>query len=725
MIISLRELNKFIPKKQLDASVEKDINNLGYEVESISKFSDVEGIKFGKIVNVQKNSNSDRLNIVELLTNQGKLTIQTTSKNAQIGYWTVAFVPGAKKGDIVFDAKKMAGVVSNGMLSGYIELGFNPDLLPYDPDGIILIKDDAITVDTNPIEYFGLDDYIIDITTPANRPESNSYYVLVMELAAYYRTEFKWPNLMPKDGYKFRTKIKAMKKEAYELSFVECKLKNKTTSLHDVLFLAKHNISSKGLYAIDLTNIALLITGSPTHVYDKDKLNGTLSCVKYSGEVEILGGKKVNIKDTLVIKDSKKVISLASVMGCESAAVDANTKTVVYEAGLFDPQLVRHGAKEIKIDSASSIQGGKALNSQITFNGIAFLKYKSIEDGHIVSQVVNLPKIKKGRSVIQSRKKLAIYSNCDFKDLKIFDETEEVLKNLGFSMDKNRVVCPTYRSDIECYEDVIEEYFRFYGYDKFAPVAPKLNPYKVAHNVDSKNMIQAMGYNEVRTFTLISTEQNKLNPFNFNKTVKLMTFVSKEREEIRNSIITSLLEVAEYNIKRKMVNLSLFEYGMINDNKFVYGLLSNEKSFDEMKQDICNFLKTDKLQFIPYKNNENIHPNVSAKIYYKDNFIGWIGKVHPVLNSLNVWVAEFYDINIQKPIIFEDFDNESLKSIDLTFTINKFDNISDQVAKINEISPSFSIQQIDDFATGETRNVTLKIIGTKEEISKINDFYNK
>ncbi|MFZ8223489.1 phenylalanine--tRNA ligase subunit beta [Mycoplasmopsis bovis] len=727
MIVSLKELNKYMPEIKLDSSIEKSINDLGYEVESITKFSDVEGVKFGYVLDVYKNENSKNLNVVNIKTNSGNITIQTTASNIKKDSWIVAFVEGAKKGEIVFGKKEMASIVSNGMLASFSELGYDSSLLPFDPNGVILLDDSSINENMNPMDYLGLDDYIIDITTPANRAESNSYYVLAMELAAFYNTKFVWPDLSPKDNYRFRSNIKVLKDEARELTFFEAKIKNKKTSLQDILFLAKHGINAKGIYAIDLTNITLLVTGSPAHVYDKNKIGKSLTCSKFSGEIEILGGKKINVSDVLAIKDENKVLSLASVMGCESSAVDENTKEVVFEVGLFDPLLVRHSAREIKIDSASSIQAGRLLNAQISFNGISFLKYKSGIDGQVVSHIINLPKIRKGKSIIQSRKKLSIYANCNIKDLTKFDSVEQTLKKIGFSMDKNRVIAPTYRTDIQNYEDVIEEYFRFYGYSNFSATSPKLESFKISHKVDNKNILQSMGYNEIRTFSLVSSESNKLNPFNFEKTVKLMTFVSKEREEIRNSIVPSLLESADFNLKRKISNISFFEHGMINDNKFVYGLLSNEKTFEQMRQDVFNFLKVDNLEFVPFRDNEFIHPNVSAKIFHNSNFIGWIGKVHPTVNSSNLWVAEFMNIeSVQKSKIeFSTYDSSPLKSIDLTFTINKNEPVRDTISKINAIAKLFNIQQIDSFDNGEKRNVTLRLTGTTEEISKINEVFNK
>ncbi|MBZ4203661.1 phenylalanine--tRNA ligase subunit beta [Mycoplasma tauri] len=725
MIISLRELNKYLPNIKLDTTVEKAINNLGYEVEYITKFSDVSGVQFGKIIDVQKNVNSKNLSIVSLQLKDKIITIQTTAKNAKKGYFTVVFVEGSKKGDLTFSKKEIAGVVSEGMFAGYSELGFDSSLLPFDPEGIILLDKQDVSLEKDPIEAFELDDYIIDITTPANRPETNSYYILAMELAAYYKTDFKWYNLKPKDGYNFRSKLRVSKQEANELTFVEAKVNNSKTSLSDILFLAKHKISAKGIYPVDLTNITILVTGMPAHAYDKDKISGTISCVNYTGKVNILGNKDVEVNDVLAITDAKKVISLASVMGCEESSIDEKSSNIIFEVGVFNSKKIREAARQIKIESNSSTQGGKSLNSQIAYTGISFLKYRASLDGNLVSQIVNIPKVKKGRSVIQSRRKLAIYSNREFKDLDEFDDVEKTLKKIGFSMDKNRVIAPSYRNDIENYEDVIEEYFRFYGYDNFKPIAPFLKPYEVNRLSDKKGHLQSMGYNEIRTFTLISNQLNILNPFNFEENVQLMTFVSKEREVIRNSIITSMLESADYNIKRKINNLSLFEYGMINYNNFVYGLLSNQKDFFEMKQDICNFLKTDKLEFLPFKDNENIHPNVSAKIYHNNNFIGWIGKVSPKIGSTEFWVAEFKDIYKPSQITFNEYNSDPLKNIDLTFELNSHDNINSKIKEIEQVSDSFFVQQIDDYKHGNKRNVTLRITGTSEQIEKINNKFNK
>lgn len=725
MIISLKELNKFIPNIKLDTSVEKAINDLGYEVEEMHPFSDVKSVQFGKIIDVVKNPNSKNLLIVTLETKKGKVVIQTTAQNPQKGYMTIFFPIGAKKGDITFGAKEMAGVVSNGMMAGYNELGYDASKLPYDSDGIILLNPKEFNINDDPMEVFNLDDYIIDVTTPANRGDSNSYYVLAREIAAYYHSPFKWFDLSKTYKTNFKSKIRVNKKEARALSFIETQSLNNHADVMDVLFLAKHGVEAKDNWAINLTNLTLILTGAPAHVYDRNKIQNQISCIDYSGKATILGNKEVEVKNVLAIADNSGIISLASVMGLMNSSVDDKSQNFVFEIGSFDPKKVRHAAKEIKIESASSIQGGKNVNNEMVRNAMKYLEYRIHKDKQLASQIVNLPVSHKGVSVLQNRRKLATYANCELKDLKKFKDVEETLKTIGFKIDKNRLIAPNYRNDIEKYEDIIEEYFRFYGYDNFKPIAPNLLPFKVDKRNISKNLLAAMGYKEIRTFTLVAHDKNDLNPFDFKNTIKLATFVSKEREVIRNSIIPSMLEAIEYNLKRKISNLSFFEYGMINNNEYVYGLVSNVKNFNEIKQDIINFLKLDNLEFIPFKDNQNIHPNVSAKIMYQNKMIGWIGKTHPSFNDLPVYVAEFKNVNENKTIEFESYDANPLKTIDLTFEINKQDYIGKQVKAIKEIANVYEIIQVDEYHHDDKRNVTLRISADSANIEKINNKFNK
>ncbi|MBR3571597.1 MAG: phenylalanine--tRNA ligase subunit beta, partial [Mycoplasmataceae bacterium] len=88
----LANLNQNISTDQIiDA-----INCIGFEVESINKFNKNEKIKFGQVLSVEKNPNSDKLTICNIKFNDKNRTIQTTAKNVKTGDFLIACVPGSK-----------------------------------------------------------------------------------------------------------------------------------------------------------------------------------------------------------------------------------------------------------------------------------------------------------------------------------------------------------------------------------------------------------------------------------------------------------------------------------------------------------------------------------------------------------------------------------------------------------------------------------------------------
>ncbi|UWV82816.1 phenylalanine--tRNA ligase beta subunit-related protein [Mycoplasmopsis cynos] len=62
------------------------------------------------------------------------------------------------------------------------------------------------------------------------------------------------------------------------------------------------------------------------------------------------------MNNVLAIKDDYKVISLASVMGLEATKSTSESNRFLFEIGVFDPKMVRRGAKEIKFNTNSASQ---------------------------------------------------------------------------------------------------------------------------------------------------------------------------------------------------------------------------------------------------------------------------------------------------------------------------------------------------------------------------------
>ncbi|BBA22634.1 phenylalanine--tRNA ligase subunit beta [Mycoplasmopsis bovirhinis] len=719
MILSLKHLNNYLPKLNLEPKqLEIALNELGFEVESIKPFSNVSGVIFAKVLSVTLNPNSDRLDVVELETKNGKITIQTTNRILKQGDLVICFPVGASKDGITFKEVKLKGIPSQGMMASWSEIGYKYNLLT-ETDEILVLPDDFASINDDAMELLGLNDYLIEIATTANRNDANSYYFLAKELAAYFQTSFKLSfekNLKAS----FTSNFKVNKNRANELSFLEVHGK-KETSLAEKMLLAKHDISSLYDWSVNLTNLTLLEIGASAHVYDATTLTKNLSCEVYSGQLEILGNKEVNLKNVLTIKDDNGPISLASVIGLEKTKATFNTKQYLFEVGIFDSKYVRHGSKEIKLTTNASNQASRIISQYIASLAMQYIQAKTSDLQ--VSQIINPINLPNKKSIEFDEQKLTIYAGTN--NLSIFEKAKNQLTSLDFEFKDNKVLVPNYRYDINYFEDIIEEIFRFYSYQNFEPKQIKITPLKTQSNKKNKQYWLHNGYNETRTFSLVSKDKNFLNPLGWKENIDLMTFVSKERESIRKSIITSLQEVIIYNKKRKLEQINIFEHGMVVSEKFVYGLASTTKSFHELKQDIINFLNLE-LNFEKFDNDPYIHPNVSAKIYFKNQYIGWIGKIHPMYDDTSAYYAEFFlPDNFPKATLFNNINFEPMKTIDLTFELQNNQSIQDYLEKIYKVCKPYEIKVIDDYQKVSSHNLTIRITDYESVINQINQIFNQ
>lgn len=721
MLLSLNHLNRYLPKIKLDQSVTIALNKLGFEVEDFYPFSDAKGVVFAKVLDIYPNPNSDKLTVAKVQTKDGILTIQTTSKALQVGKMTICYVAGSSKGDQVFKNVKLRGVESQGMFASWSEIGYAWENLSL-VDDLVFFEDNFATLEEDPHVKLGLNDFIINLSTTANRNDANSYFVIAKELAAYYQTELSLPKNQIKASFESQVKVHNLKSQG--LMFLEVK-GQKQTSLEERLLLAKHNIDAKHCWAINLTNLCLLETGAPAHVYNKDVLSNNLGDNLYSGKLEILGQKEVEVNNVLVIedKDQKRPISIACSMGLEATRVSADTENLLFEIGIFDPKLVRHSAKEIKLMSNSAAQGSRVISKEVALTGMQYLQNQAndLEYSNIINEVDQPNK----KEIKWDQKTFDLYSgNLDMSE---FEVAKKQLSHLGFKFTKDIVLVPNYRYDVDNFAGITEEIFRFYSYDNFKPAPYKNRPILTQPRDIFKNLAASKGYFETRTFTLVSQEKTNLNPFNFNESVKLVTFVSKEREVIRNSIVTSLLEVVGNNAKKKISDLNLFEKGMINSNIIVNGFASTTKDFKTFAQDILDLLNLD-VKLVPFVDNKDIHYNTSAKILYQGKMVGWIGKLHPSLDPSGTLFAEFIDnLNDKKSIKFSPANQNPIKVLDLTFELQVNEHIASRIEEIKSKAQVFSVKQIDDFykQTTNTRFVTLRISGEDEQIEKLDKIYNK
>ena len=94
-------------------------------------------------------------------------------------------------------------------------------------------------------------------------------------------------------------------------------------------------------------------------------------------------------------------------------------------------------------------------------------------------------------------------------------------------------------------QDLIEEIGRLYGYDKIESKLPSLptkkGEYKGITDFRKKvsKRLRSLGLDEVRTYTLISEDENNLFNYNFHDSIKVLRPLSSDKSILRQSLIQS------------------------------------------------------------------------------------------------------------------------------------------------------------------------------------------
>ncbi len=665
------------------------INSIGFEVESVSDFNFVEGIKFGKVLKTYSNPNSDKLTVCEIEFSDKTRIIQTAAKNVKPNYYVMAFIPGSKINGIEIQSKNMAGITSEGMLISYPELGFNKELLTKCMNDNILILDTDINLEDDPIKLFNLKDKIIEVSILSNRSDAQSYYSFSKELAAYFHTHPTSLKMNKKSHFKSDFSLNGDNEN--EIYGAEIKTNKFNIKIDEIFLMLKSNIKIDENNFLNFANLTLIYTGVSLRIFDAKKIN-----------------KKINLhkeNSIVYLNDSQKNISVLGVNTLNEYLPSNESTNLIFEFSQINEKIVRENSQSLKTITYSSIN-----NSRVISYGMILLAYYFIDSYfEEISQLIN----EKDNSSISfdfDEKYLNDYAGFEITTKDNYKKALESLKILDFKFIDKKIIVPSIRHDVKNMQHVVEEVFRFYGLNNF--ISEPIN--QLSLNISSLNFIEQkitnLGYTQVITYTLINDEKNWFNPFDFQDIKKLKTYISKERNSIRNSIALSIAEVYNYNFKKNIKSISLFDKGLINDKESII-ISSTIKSYEEIKSDI-ELITNQKFQIIPLE-NDLLHPNYNAGLYLSGKMVGWIGKINPMKINFDkdIIFAEILTDVIYKPQNkFIEFDPSPLKERDMTFEIVKDYYLNIYLTKLSSIDGVFSIDKISEFKKDNVNKLTYKIL---------------
>lgn len=682
MDISLKVLNRYIKVDDQDPKELADkITSIGLEVEGMHNLANGNNMTIGHVLECVPHPDSDHLNVCKVEVKPGEIRqIVCGAPNVAANQKVIVANPGCDLGNgFIIKESKIRGVESNGMICSIAELGLDQRLLkPEDKEGIHVLDDNA-PVGEDPLEYIGLKDTILEIGLTPNRADCMALTSFAYEVGAILKRDVNLPKIETKgiDGSGINVKV-----NTDLCSFFGAKLVKGVTTKESPEWL-KNALLASGIKPInnivDISNFVMLETGQPIHMYDYDKLNKKEFVIKtgFNCKEILLDGEEYTIEpNDIIVSTDDGIGCVAGVMGSNSTKIDENTTNIVIEVATFDGATLRETARRLNLLTDASqhyIKG--ALN---TANSLNILErcanlLEELADAKEIYKSVTTDLNIEERYVEVSTSKVNGLLGTNISTLEI----EEIFNSLKFEFTLNgeqfNVKVPTYRNDITMAADLIEEVARIYGYDKIPSTLPEMSmTVGKRSDVQAKkhmirNLLKDQGLHETLTYSLTSpTLVEDFNIFHTNETIKLAMPLGEERSVTRKSIISSLLQVINYNQSHNIKDVNVFELSTTYSkntelqnlaiaccgeyNGLAFKQISYKADYYLMKGFVETIFKNLGVEESRYKlvrvdqNDTNYHPGRSAYIMIGKEIVGVIGNIHPLMekkyNVKDVYVVE-------------------------------------------------------------------------------------
>ncbi len=577
MNVSLGWLSELLGR-ELDASeVSHRLAMLGAPVEAIDELNqDLDDVIVGVVEKTERHPNADRLTLCHV--NDGKAVHQVVcgAPNVREGAkYPYAAAGATLPGGLKLSARKIRGVVSNGMLCSALELGLGTD-----GDGIMELLTDA-EPGTHLLDAMPLSDTRLDVEVTANRPDLLGHRGVARDLGAVYGVPVKLPAIRnaPPEGPASRQVTGSGTVGGVEVSvedvegcprYMGAVIKGVTIGPSPTWLEARlRAIGARPINnVVDATNYILFELNQPMHAFDLNRLRGGKVIVRGAkpGErLTTLEGEDRALDPTMtMICDADGAIAVGGVMGGLNSEVTADTTDLFLECAYFDPKRLRRTRQALKMSTDASYRFERGTDPEAMDAALrrAVALIRAVAGGQEPEAAIDVyPTPLRSRAVFLRPQRVEHLLGVPVP----VDEIERLLTSLGFAVapkdDRLHVQIPGWRPDVTREVDLIEEIARLRGYDSFPVEMRAFRPSNVPSDVREagkgrfRQALAGFGLNEARSYPLVDDtaegSQRLANP------------LSAEESCLRTDLMTALRASAERNWDAKERDIRLFEIGTV------------------------------------------------------------------------------------------------------------------------------------------------------------------
>lgn len=623
-------------------------------------------VRVGEVLEVVPHPDADKLRVTKVSTGSETLQIVCGAANVRAGLRVPVATLGAElPGGLKIKQAKLRGVESFGMLCSAAELGMVDKA-----DGLMELPADA-PVGASIRDYLQLDDHVIELGITPNRGDCLSLRGLAREAGVLNRLPVQGPAIPAVAATCQDTLAVTLQAPQACPVYAGRVIRNVNARAETPLWMVE-KLRRGGVRAIspvvDVTNYVLLELGQPMHAFDLGKLSGGI-VVRMAAEgetLELLDGQTVSLRaDTLVIADAGKALAMAGIMGGQGSSVGDDTRDIFLESAFFAPLAVAGRARSygLHTDSSHRFERGVDFAGQVEAIERATALILAICGGEpgpvtVVRSEADLP----ARAPIALRReRIGRLLGIALPDAEVVD----ILTRLGLvvtaTADGWQAVPPSWRFDLALEVDLIEELARIHGYNNFPKATPqaalRLNALDETRPGEGrlKRLLVDLGWQEAITMSFV--EPGLLARFDPETTpLALANPISADLSVMRTTLWAGLVKALQYNQNRQQPRVRLFETGL----RFVPGtgalvqermlagvacgtvlpeLWGNSKKvidFFDIKGNLESLLAlagaSDTVGFKAAR-HPALHPGQTAEIVTEGRHLGWLGRMHPRLES--------------------------------------------------------------------------------------------
>jgi phenylalanyl-tRNA synthetase beta chain len=580
MNISYRWLQSLLPG--LTAAPQDVADRLAMLGAPVDEVIDLGGplrdIVIGRVIAAEQHPNADRLRLCSVDAGTGEqLQVVCGATNVVAGsYYPFAPVGASLPGGITIRKAKIRGSESQGMLCSARELG-----LGRDHEGILELHGE-FEPGRSFIESIGLDDARLDVEVTPNRPDLLSHVGVAREIAAAAGLRVALPSLPGSEAVELS--VAADPRDAYAVTAagVDLRIKDRDLCPHYMAVVMRDvrsgpspewlasRLRAIGLRPIsnivDATNYVLHELGHPMHAFDLDRLGDAVVVRRArTGEriTTLDGAERALNSDMLVIADGRRPVAIAGVMGGADTEVQADTRNILLEIAVFDPQSVRATRRALGLATDASYRFERGVDPAGIAGAAARAAslIRAVAGGSVETTAAfagaALPEPPTMRLRLE---RIARVLGVGFDA----GSVRACLEPLGFAVESDddravRVRAPGHRRfDIAREEDLIEEIARRHGYDTFPddlrPFRPSAVPTHPLFVLEDRlrALLVGRGLLEAHMASFAPAEDGD---------VELLLPIAATENRLRRSLVPGLLRRVEGNFARGARSIRLFEIG--------------------------------------------------------------------------------------------------------------------------------------------------------------------